>query len=399
MMRRSTLGSVLISLVVGCTSDVSVIAPDAAAPSDGGAGGSTSAEQTFQRYLDDAVAAGLPGVALSVRGPELSWAGASGFADVAGAVPWTPETLGRAGSVTKLFASTLVSLLVERGDIPGLDVPLRDLVWREELSRIANGERVTLRQLLNHTSGIPDYLSSPALLQAALGSPSFAYHTKEQLLEFAYDQPASFEPGAGWLYSNTNYLLVELAVEAVTGRSGPELLRSLVIEPLALESTSYDPEQALPDGLAHGYADFGDGAQHDVTTLELERFHFDGGVISTVHDLADFLDAVLVSSALSESGREALFDVVPTHGASARGTDYYGLGLILEDSPEFGRVYGHLGTTVGFTTHVYRVMDAGITFAAIVNGSQAGYEPTSYEWFSPLLGDKILRLVSGRWVP
>jgi D-alanyl-D-alanine carboxypeptidase len=308
-------------------------------------------------------------------------------------------TLGRAGSVTKLFASALVSMLVERGDIRDLDVPLRDLVWRQEFSRIANSDRATLRQLLNHTSGIADYLSSPALIQAALGRPDFAYHTKEQLLEFAYDQPATFEPGAGWQYSNTNYLLVELAVEAVTGQSGPQVMRSLVIEPLALESTSYDPEQMLPDGMAHGYADFGDAVQHDVTALGLERFHFDGGVISNVHDLADFLDAVLVSSVLSESSREALLDVVPTYGSSGRGTDYYGLGLILEDSPEYGPVYGHLGTSVGFTTHVYRIMDAGVTFAAIVNGSQAGYEPTSYEWFSPLLSDKILQLLSGQWKP
>lgn len=395
---RCTLEALLVTIIAGCASEASPITPDSTTFPDGGMSDPTSDEQHFQRYLDDAVAAGVPGVALLVRGPKLSWAGASGFADVAGGLPWTSATLGRAGSITKLFASALVSMLVERGDIRDLDVPLRDLVWRQEFSRIANSDRVTLRQLLNHTSGIFDYLTSPALIQAAL-APGFAYHSKEQLLEFAYDQPAAFEPGSGWQYSNTNYLLVELAVEAVTGQSGPQLMRSLVIEPLALQSTSYDPEQALPDGMAHGYADFGDGTRHDVTELELERFHFDGGVISNVHDLADFLDAMLGSAVLSESSRAALLDVVPTHGASARGTDYYGLGIILEDSPVYGRVYGHLGTSVGFTAHVYRIMDAGITFAAIVNGSQAGYEPTSYEWFSPLLGDKILQLVSGQWTP
>jgi len=399
MRRGFILGSVLVAMAAGCSSDASLVLAERTTSSDGGAGDRTSVEQNLQRYLDAAVAAGLPGVSLLVRGPQLTWVGASGFADIAAQVPWASTTVGRAGSVTKLFAATLVSMLVERGDIRDLDVPIRELVWRQEFSRIANSDRVTLRQLLNHTSGIYDYLSSPALIQAALGSPGFAYHTKEQLLEFSYDQPAAFEPGAGWQYSNTNYLLIELAVEAVTGQSGPQLMRSLVIEPLGLESTSYDPEQVLPAGIAHGYADFGDAVQHDVTTLELERFHFDGGVISNVHDLADFLDAVLGTSILSEASREALLDVVPTHGVSVRGTDYYGLGIILEDSPEYGRVYGHLGTSVGFTTHVYRIMDAGITFAAIVNGSQAGYEPISYEWFSPLLGDKILQLVSGQWVP
>lgn len=348
----------------------------------------------FQAYLDEAVAAGLPGVALLVRSPtDGTWAGAAGLADVAGGRPWRSDTLGRAGSVTKLFASTVILRLAEQGALT-LDTPLRDLIAGPALSRISNVDVVTLRQLLNHTSGIFDYLSAPALLQEAF-APGFEYQPKERLLEHAYDEPAAFAPGAGWSYSNTNYLLLELAAEAVTGQTGPELMAQHVLEPLGLTSTRYAPELPPPQAMAHGYADLpGQPAPVDVTALGLERFHFDGGVVSNVHDLADFLDAVLGPDLLSDTSRRALLDFVPTGGASQRGTDHYGAGIILEASPEHGRVLGHLGTTVGFTTHLYRVVETGVTFAAIVNGSQSALEQLSYEWFSPLLGSRVLDLVS-----
>lgn len=349
----------------------------------------------LQEYLQEAVAAGLPGVVMLVRDPVLgTWVGAAGFADLANSVPWEPSTLGRVGSVSKLFSATVILQLMEQGQL-SLDDRLGELVSRSRLDGIANARQATIRQLLDHSSGIYDYLSSSDLYLEASGSYDAEHKSKEQLLEYARGEAAYFEPGDSWKYSNTNYLLLELVAEAVTGSTGPELLQALVIEPLGLRSTSYDPQAPPPRGLARGYSDlFADGALIDVGDVSLERFHFDGGVVSNVYDVADFLDAVMDSSFLSEAGRTALLDVVSTRGNSKRGVDQYGAGIILEDHPELGPIYGHLGVSLGFTAHAYRIVDSGVTFVAIVNGSQHTVEERSQEWFGPLQHDRIVQLVT-----
>jgi D-alanyl-D-alanine carboxypeptidase len=299
------------------------------------------------------------------------------------------------GSVTKMFAGAVVLELVARAGL-SLDAPARDHLPADVVAHLANAREASISQLLHHTSGVYDYLGSSELLFAAYGSYEYEYQAKEDLLAYAYGHDAEFPVGTGWDYSSSNYILLEMIAEDLGGRSGVELLGSLIIDRLGLRSTHYDPGRPPPAGLARGYGDlFGDGRLLDVTDLELERFHYDGGVVSNVYDLADFLDALLAGDLLAEGSRAALLDVVATHGHSERGTDFYGSGIILEQHPTFGPVYGHSGTTLGFSAHVYRLERSGITFAAIVNASQHGLEERSYRWFSPLEHDDILALVSG----
>jgi D-alanyl-D-alanine carboxypeptidase len=348
---------------------------------------------SFQRYLESAVADGLPGAALLIRTPEGTWVGAAGYADIANDVPWTPAMIGRVGSITKTFAAAVLLKLFEE---QGLSLDARAKPWLpgELTSEIENAGKATLGQLLNHTSGIYDYLSSTALLLEAAGSYDFEYHTKQQFLEFAYGEPAEYAPGTGWNYSETNFLLLETIAERLSGQTSTSLMNSLVISALELPSTFYAPSEALPPGLVRGYADlFADERLIDVTETNLERFHYDGGAISNVYDLADFLDALILTDFVSEAVRSQLLEVVSTRGKSERGTDFYGHGIILEDHPVHGRIFGHSGTTTGFTAHVYHVENSGVTFAAIVNASQKNLEKRSYDWFSPLKRDSILQLV------
>jgi D-alanyl-D-alanine carboxypeptidase len=349
----------------------------------------------FQAYLEDAVRAGLPGAVLLVRTPDGTWTGAAGYADLANDVPWKPSMIGRVGSITKTFTAAVMLKLMEQQGIP-LDAPAKNWLPSEVRDEIENANSATLSQLLHQTSGIYVYLDSIQLFLAAAGSYEFPYLTKEELLEYAYGKPAEYRPGRGWNYSDTNFLLLETVAERSSGRSSTELMNSLVISELGLQSTHYAPSEAPPPGLVRGYSDlFADERLIDVTDNNLERFHYDGGVISNVYDLADFLDALLSSSFLSDAARANLLDVVSTHGNSDKGTDFYGTGLILERHPEFGPIYGHSGTTLGFTAHVYHAQDAGITYAAIVNASQKNLEIRSYDWFSPLEKDQIVRLVLG----
>jgi D-alanyl-D-alanine carboxypeptidase len=348
----------------------------------------------LQAYLDSAVREGLPGAVLLVRTPgEGTWAGAAGWADIASGVRWEPAMIARVGSVSKMFSAAVVLQVCEEHDV-SLATPARELLPSEITRELENADRATIAQLLQHTSGIFNYLESTELFYEATGSYDYEYRSKEKLMELAYGEEAEFDPGTSWGYSNTPFLLLELVAERLEGRPSEQLMRSLVIEPLALRSTSYQPSGPAPSGIVRGYADiFADGALIDSTDTELERFHFDGGVVSNVYDLADFLDALLDGTLLSDDARTQLLDVVPTGGHSERGTDFYGAGLIIEDHPELGRIVGHSGTALGYSAHLYRVEDYGITFAAIVNGSQHAVEDRSYRWFSPLEHDDIVRLV------
>jgi D-alanyl-D-alanine carboxypeptidase len=350
----------------------------------------------FQRYLEAAVRDGLPGAALLVRTPaQGTWVGAAGFADLANDVPWKPSMIARVGSITKMFAAAVLLQTFEEQQV-GLDERAAPWLSGELREEIENADDATLGQLLSHTSGIYDYLSNVGLFLEATGSYDFEYHTKEQFLEYAYDQPAEYRAGAGWNYSETNFLLLEVAVENLVGRSSAMLMNERVLAELGLQSTFYAPDQELPRGLVRGYADlFGDQRLIDVTDTNLERFHYDGGMISNVYDLADFLEALLLAGYLSDAARAELLEVVSTRGKSKRGTDFYGRGIILEDHPVYGRVLGHSGTTVGYTAHVYHLEESGVTYAAIVNASQKNLEQRSYDWFSPLEKDSILELVAG----
>jgi D-alanyl-D-alanine carboxypeptidase len=350
----------------------------------------------LQAYLDHAVAEGLPGAALLVRTPDEGiWAGASGWADIASGVRWEPSMVAHVGSVTKLFSAAVMLQLCEEHGI-SLDAAARPYLDREVVDEIENAGEATFRQMLNHTSGIFDYVQSTDLLFDALGSYDYEYQSKERLLEYAYGQDAKHAPGAGWSYTSTPFLLLEQAAERMSAAASEKLMRALVFDPLGLRSTRYAPSVAHAPGLVRGYADiFADGDLIDTTDTALERFHFDGGATSNVYDLAKFLDALLDGDLLSASAREALLDTVSTHGSSERGTDFYGAGVIAEQHPELGRVVGHSGTASGYSAHVYRIEELGITYAAIVNGSQHSIEARSYRWFSPLKHDDILRVVVG----
>lgn len=397
-MRALSLQAVLLLPLLSCTYDPPLRAAESYANpvlySDESSTHPRRAE--FQAYLDRAVSDGLPGAVLLIRTPgEGTWVGTSGYADIASEVKWQPNTLGRIGSVTKTFAAAVILKLQEQS-LLSLDAPANEHLPAGISSNLANARSATIRQLLQHTSGIPEYLESSRLLLEVLGSYDYEYQNERRLLEYAYGADAEFPPGAGWGYSSSNYLLLELVAEHASSQPSSTLLESLIFQPLGLRSTSYDPGHAPPPNLARGYGDvFADGHLIDVTENEIERFHYDGGIVSTVYDLADFLEALLTGDALSEAARDELRAVVPTHGKSPRGTDFYGAGLILEEHPEFGAVYGHSGTALGFSAHMYHLEQYGITYAAIVNASQHSLEKRSYRWFSPLKHDDILRLVVG----
>ena len=185
----------------------------------------------FQAYLDSAVAEGLPGAVLLIRTPqEGTWVGVAGFADIASRVPWQPSTICRIGSVSKLFASSVILRLADEG-LFHLDEPAKSYLPADVVANVENAQKCTIRQLLNHTSGINNYLESLSLVLDGYGSYNYSYLAKRKLAKYAYNKKENPARGKRLASSNSNFLLLEMIAENATGVDSRKLLDSLVIRP------------------------------------------------------------------------------------------------------------------------------------------------------------------------
>ena len=299
----------------------------------------------MQSHLDAVVRAGVPGVAVVATGPELSREGAAGVADAESGTPMTTEHQFRIGSVTKTFVAAVVLQLVGEGAL-SLD---------EEVGPIAEG--VTLRQLLNHTSGLPEhYADFDSLIAPYRANRGYKPNlTPRAALELVHGRPRLFPPGAGWEYSGGNYLALGLIVEETSGATLREELRRRIIEPLGLDGTDLRDRA----GVARGYLlpgnpvfpDAGDGLD-DVTDVELFGWG-SGEMISTARDVARFLQALLGGELLTPELRAELLTTVLSDWEESDG---YGLGIekvssLMGQAPSpCGSAWGHLGFAMGHTT-------------------------------------------------
>jgi D-alanyl-D-alanine carboxypeptidase len=359
---RRALVAVLAAVVAGCGGS------DSGTPTGGRSGTATGFDRDLgtrlQRTLDeDRRTYGIPGAsaAVIVSGKGL-WAGASGRVSRGGA-PVTADTAFNVGSVTKTFVAALVLELADEG-VLRLDDPLAR--W---LPAYPRAERMTVRQLLNHTSGLADFVRNPAFREAALRrSPKLA--TVEGVLSFT---PAPiFEPGDRFAYSNAGYLLLGRVVERATSSTvGRELMRRL-LDPLGLRSVVYAPEQALPARFSHGYVDVdGDGTSEDVLPLAGIRpgrptswFGWaDGGVVATARDLARWGHALYGGKVLAAAQLEQMLRFVE------QGSVDYGLGV--ERARISGHLaWGHTGNNIGYRAELRHFPRAGVTIAVVWNDSR-----------------------------
>jgi D-alanyl-D-alanine carboxypeptidase len=280
-------------------------------------------------------------VAVVAAGPGFRWEGATGLANVQTSEPLTPAHRFRAQSVMKLFVAAVVLQLVDEGllALDGDAVP------------VAGG--VTVRQLLNHTSGLPNYHDDIVeLFEPYRTDPAHRWPLgPRELLAVALDKPRLFAPGEGWAYSGSNYLAVGLLVEEVTGATLREELRRRIIEPLGLDATDLSPEASATEGLARGYLPPDNpllpGTDWvDVTELDLPFNWAGGGVLSTASDLARFLEALLGGDLLPPGLREEMLRTVPSDWEES---DEYGLGIgkvssvMGKEHSSCGAAWGHLG--------------------------------------------------------
>lgn len=290
---------------------------------------------------------GAPGALAEVRDRRGSTASTSGVADIRGQAPVRADSRFRIGSMTKPFVATVVLQLVGERRV-ALDAPVERYLPGVVRGPGGDGRVVTVRQLLQHTSGLPDYLTylSP---QDILEDP-LAHHDARDLVNLALaNTPAFPTPGDGWKYSNTNYLLAGMLIEKVTGHTYGEEIRQRIITPLGLRATSLPGDTwTIPGPHPRGYARPGADAElMDVTAINPSVAGASGEMISSARDLNRFLDALVGGELLRPAQLEEMMTTRATGGSDGRA---YGLGLESRPLPCGGAYWGHGGDIFGYRT-------------------------------------------------
>ncbi|MBW5421337.1 serine hydrolase [Streptomyces sp. BG9H] len=331
---------------VGAAVALGVLATGALAPT-AAAGPAPHALRTdaVQRGLDSLVRSDhVPAALASVRhgkGPTRTYT--AGVGDLATGAPVPRDGQVRIGSNTKTFTAVVVLQLVGEGKI-ALDAPVDTYLKGVVRGEGIDGRRITVRQLLQHTSGLPDYTKY-------LGDDIRRYEPRE-LLDIALEHKADFDPGEKWAYSNTNYILAGLIVQEVTRRPLAEAMQQRIIEPLGLRHT-YFP--APGDATIRGphpkgyYQDPAGGAPHDITEMDPSWGWAAGQLISTNSDLNRFYTALLSGGLLRDAQLAQMRTTAPAGPPFAPGARY-GLGLVSTTLSCGGVSWGHGGSIPGYET-------------------------------------------------
>jgi D-alanyl-D-alanine carboxypeptidase len=294
---------------------------------------------------------GYPAALAAVEGRDgrvRDYTAGTGDLETGAAVPVNGQV--RAGSNTKSFTAAIVLQLVGEGKVK-LDEPIETYLPGLVRGDGIDGNRITVRDLLQHTSGLPDYVQS-------LGMNPFeirdTYYNPRDMLDLALSRKAAFEPGAKWQYSNTNYVLAGLLVEKVTGRPFGEEITDRIIRPLGLKDTYWPNvgERGLRGTHPNGYASTTPGGPlEDITRLDPSQAWAAGQLVTSPRDLSRFFSALLGGEVLGAAELKEMTTTVPAaEGATTPGTEY-GLGLFRTPLSCGGDLWGHGGSIHGYETY------------------------------------------------
>ncbi|MRG59700.1 serine hydrolase [Agromyces sp. CFH 90414] len=326
---------------------------------------STSAELDagLVASLDATVLATLPettapGAVVGVRTPEGTWRAAYGSADAATGEPMAVGMHTRVGSVTKPFTVSLIMQLAEDG-LLGLDDHLAEYV-----DGVPNGDRITLRQLADMTSGVGSYTFNPAFTDVFFAAPQTVF-APDELIAAGIEVSPRFDPGTSYEYSNTNTVLLGVIAEHVTGSDIGELFAARIFEPLGLDQTVWPGSSTdLPEPYAHGITWQGDGASADAP---LDATHWNPSWGFTAGEIVSSVDDLLVFGRALGTGQGLLADESQVERlTSFPGSAGYGLGFGCVD----GWV-GHTGELPGYNTAVFHDTTTDTTVVVQTNSDIA----------------------------
>ncbi|NUP34468.1 MAG: beta-lactamase family protein [Streptomycetaceae bacterium] len=345
----------------------------------------------LRQQVDAVYATGVVGVSAEATSAGIRDSARAGTARRDGSTPMPRNGRFRIGSATKSFTAAVMLQLVGEGRLS-----LEDTVDRWLPGVIAgngfDGSRITVRQLLQHTSGIPDVVSRiPALNSAdAYRAERFRTYTPEELvaLALASGNAAVSASDRAWSYSNTNYVLAAMVIRQVTGRTWAREVNDRIIRPLGLTDTSApETSPSIPGPHAHSYTTFrnGTGVGTDVTALDASMAIGSGALISTTRDLNRFYTALLGGRLLAPAQLDEMTTTVPAPELGIPGVRY-GLGLGEIPLSCGGTYFGHPGELLGYRSWAGVTRD-GTRTAVVYVTSDGG--PQTQEAMSALVDREL----------
>ncbi|QIW19624.1 serine hydrolase domain-containing protein [Bacillus thuringiensis] len=321
---------------------------------------------SVKQAVRDTLQLGFPGVLAKTSEGGKTWSYAAGVANLSSKKPMKTDFRFRIGSVTKTFTATVVLQLAEENRL-NLDDSIEKWLPGVIQGNGYDDKQITIRQLLNHTSGIAEYTRSKGF---NLMDTKKSYRA-EELVKMGISMPPDFAPGKSWSYSNTGYVLLGILIETVTGNSYAEEIENRIIEPLELSNTFLPGNSSVIPGTKHarGYIQL-DGASEpkDVTYYNPSMGSSAGDMISTADDLNKFFSYLLGGKLIKEQQLKQMLTTVPT-GEDALGR--YGLGIYETNLPNGVSIWGHGGSIPGFVTFAGGTLGGKHTLAVNLNSLNA----------------------------
>lgn len=318
---------------------------------------------------------GIPGAVAGIWVPgEGAWVSAKGKADVKAGSPVEADYRFRIGSITKTFTATVILQLADEGKL-SLDDRLDTYV-----SGFPNGDQITIRQLCNNTSGVFAYDDAPGFVETTLAEPERQW-SPEELLDLARAGQPYFAPGQDWRYCNTNFVILGVIAEKVTGNGLEEEIRQRIIEPLGLSATIFPEGSELGRPHSSGYVVWAgrwgrpdNGELDDVTYMNPSWGWAAGAIVSNLEDLHTWARALATGELLSEKMQKERLTWVNVPGGEAIGAKY-GLGIF-----SMGDLVGHDGMLWGYNSGMYYYPEKDATIVVLFN---RGMDQKDGEWVSP----------------
>ncbi|MFH8463640.1 serine hydrolase domain-containing protein [Streptomyces sp. NPDC017991] len=352
-------------------------APAALAASPAPAPASARDHAATQRAMNEAVKDGVPGVAAQAKTPHATWKATAGVGNLETKKPRSAKDRYRVGSITKTFVSTVV-LQLEAERRLSLDDTVDKWLPGVVHGNGHDGRRITLRQLLNHTSGVHNYTADDDFARTYFLKDGFFEHRFDKLpprdlVAIATSHEPDFAPGTSWNYSNTNYVVAGMVIEKVTGHAYGDEIRQRIIEPLGLHATLVPgtyPKVPKPSSRAYGkLAMTATGPTYDVTELNPGLASASGEMISDSGDLNRFYSALLRGGLLP---RKQLAEMKTTVKVGEVRNAGYGLGLIERELSCGVVVWGHGGGIHGSNSEAVTTADGRHSLAFNFNGDWSG---------------------------
>jgi D-alanyl-D-alanine carboxypeptidase len=375
-------GRTWIGVVVAAAVAAGALAMPASAAESETAKGGRGDHRATQEAVDAVVTGGVPGVVASAqRGDREVWFGRAGTADLRTGAPRRAQDRYRAGSITKTFVATvMLQLAAER------KLNLDDTVdhWLPGLiqGNGHDGTRVTLRQILNHTSGIYSYTEDESFQHAAFSTEflrnRFDTWSPRRIVALAMTHRPDFAPGTDWHYSDTNYTIAGLVVEKVTGRTYAREIEHRILRPLHMNATTLpgtDARMPRPAGRAYSKLTGSLDAPgepnspiHDVTELNPSIAGAGGEIVSTTGDLNRFYRALMSGRLLEPRQLSEMTTTVTIKGTNLS----YGLGLMKVKSTCGKELWGHNGGIQGSASETLVTTDGDHALSINYNGDWGG---------------------------